>query len=104
MPNGNRIYYLKRSQPPYLIPAVYEYLSQSKLHSTYRFAKAREFLKEVLPYLRTEFSFWEKNRSVELTMKDGSKHHLFRFYTEANTRGLEDTMDTENANVFTTEG
>ncbi|KAH7724867.1 alpha,alpha-trehalase [Aphelenchoides avenae] len=54
IPNGGRVYYLSRSQPPLLTPMVYEYfLSTGDL----------EFVMEVLPLLEKEYTFWLNNRA-----------------------------------------
>ncbi|EJW72971.1 trehalase [Wuchereria bancrofti] len=53
MPNGGRVYYLRRSQPPFLIPMVYEY---------YEATKDTEFIRNNFKYLVKEFEFWIKNR------------------------------------------
>ncbi|CAD5208168.1 unnamed protein product [Bursaphelenchus xylophilus] len=53
IPNGGRVYYLTRSQPPLLIAMVYEYfLATGDL----------DFVLNVLPLLEKEYSFWIKNR------------------------------------------
>lgn len=55
VPNGGRIYYLQRSQPPLLSGMVYEY---------YESTQDTEFVKELLPTLEKEFSFWHTQRSL----------------------------------------
>lgn len=42
IPNGGRVYYLQRSQPPFLIPIVYEYFEASR---------NKTFVKEILSSL-----------------------------------------------------
>ncbi|TKR96298.1 hypothetical protein L596_010340 [Steinernema carpocapsae] len=54
VPNGGRVYYLIRSQPPLLTPMVYEY---------YLATGDLEFVQEVLPLLEKEYEFWETQRS-----------------------------------------
>lgn len=48
IPNGNRTYYLSRSQPPYYAKMV-EVLAD---------IKGEDILKEYLPYLEKEYTFW----------------------------------------------
>ncbi|XP_033641630.1 trehalase-like [Asterias rubens] len=62
VPNGNRIYYQRRSQPPFLIPSVNEYL---KVTGDF------QFVRDNLPTLQKEYEFWMVNRSVEVRKQDG---------------------------------
>lgn len=73
IPNGGRIYYTQRSQPPMLIPMVNEYM------------KATEdltWLKENLWLLEKEFEFWMTRRTVQV-VKDGVTYTLARYYEES---------------------
>ncbi|PAV90097.1 hypothetical protein WR25_25281 isoform B [Diploscapter pachys] len=67
IPNGNRLYYLNRSQPPLLTWCVYEY---------YKATHDLEFVAKLLPTLRKELAFFQANRSI---MLDGWIGPLFRF-------------------------
>ncbi|PAV91678.1 hypothetical protein WR25_23156 [Diploscapter pachys] len=67
IPNGNRLYYLNRSQPPLLTWCVYEY---------YKATHDLEFVAKLLPTLRKELAFFQANRSITL---DGWIGPLFRF-------------------------
>ncbi|XP_072309122.1 trehalase [Eucyclogobius newberryi] len=69
IPNGGRIYYERRSQPPFLTLMVESY---------YQATKDKEFLRTALPRLDQEYSFWMENRSV-LVNVNGSEHRLNRF-------------------------
>ncbi|KAK7883019.1 hypothetical protein WMY93_029193 [Mugilogobius chulae] len=69
VPNGGRIYYERRSQPPFLTLMVESY---------YQATEDKEFLRAALPKLDQEYSFWMQNRSV-LVSANGSKHRLNRF-------------------------
>lgn len=51
VPNGGRIYYLRRSHPPLLTTMVKSFVEYTNDH---------EFLREALPYLDREFSFFEE--------------------------------------------
>lgn len=55
MPNGGRVYYLLRSQPPLLISMVYDY---------YLATGDIEFINEMLPIIDKEYTFWTSQRSV----------------------------------------
>ena len=69
IPNGGRVYYAMRSQPPMLIPMVNIYLEATN---------DTEFLKSSLKTLELEFSYWMTNHSV-LVNKDGVNYTLFRY-------------------------
>ncbi|XP_038065290.1 trehalase-like [Patiria miniata] len=72
VPNGNRVYYQRRSQPPFLIPAVNEYLK-----ATNDFA----FVQSILPSLQKEYEFWMTNRTVVVTKPQaGSVSHTLNRY------------------------
>lgn len=69
VPNGGRIYYERRSQPPFLTLMVESY---------YQATKDKEFLREALPRLDQEYAFWMQNRSVSVRV-NGIQHKLNRF-------------------------
>lgn len=71
VPNGGRIYYTKRSQPPYLTLMMKEYIDKTA---------DVQFLRTQLPTLERELEFWEQRRAVELE-KEGKNHKLFVFGT-----------------------
>jgi alpha,alpha-trehalase len=56
-PNGGRIYYLNRSQPPLLTLMVLRY---------YETTNDLDFLRRALPTLDREYEFWMRERSVRL--------------------------------------
>jgi len=62
VPNGNRTYYLSRSQPPYLAPLVGLIVDATD---------DRDFLSEAIPLLRREYEFWIARRTAE----PGLAHH-----------------------------
>ena len=70
LPNGGRVYYIQRSQPPLLIPMVDSYVTQTGNIT---------FLKENIELLEAEFYFWEINRTVTVK-KDGKEYKLARYY------------------------
>ena len=71
VPNGGRIYYTKRSQPPYLTLMMKEYIDKTA---------DVQFLRTQLPTLTRELDFWEDRRSVEVE-KNGKSYTLFIFGT-----------------------
>ncbi|CAG9537673.1 unnamed protein product [Cercopithifilaria johnstoni] len=75
VPNGGRIYYLARSQPPLLIPMVYEY---------YELTHDIAFINEILPTLIKEYEFWQNNRTINLSDSSGNAVTLFYYHTKSN--------------------
>ncbi|XP_041797035.1 trehalase [Chelmon rostratus] len=73
VPNGGRIYYERRSQPPFLTLMVESY---------YQATKDEEFLREALPALEQEYLFWMQNRSVAVKV-NGAEHVLNRYHVQA---------------------
>ncbi|CAO3637835.1 unnamed protein product [Cunninghamella echinulata] len=72
MPNGARIYYLNRSQPPFLTRMINIY---------YEKTKDKEFLKKALPTLEKEYKYWMDKSTV--TIEQGhKKYKLNRYYVQ----------------------
>ncbi|XP_052783364.1 trehalase-like [Mya arenaria] len=71
IPNGNRIYYTERSQPPLFIPMVDMYLKATG---------DLEFVRENIDVIEREYLFWIHYRSVDLQV-GGKKVQLNRFAT-----------------------
>lgn len=71
IPNGNRIYYLNRSQPPLLTWCVEAFYSATN---------DLEFVRKIMPSLEKEMEFFTKNK---LITQLGWKSHLFQFKVEA---------------------
>merc|ERR1712136_78905 len=65
VPNGGRIYYKERSQPPFLTLMVKDY---------YDATGDASFFESALPYLQTEYEFWMNNRSIDI------KGHVLNYY------------------------
>lgn len=61
MPNGARIYYLNRSQPPLLAQMVKIYVQHTN---------DTDILERALPLLVKEHEFWMTNRTVEVYIND----------------------------------
>uniref|UniRef100_A0A914GVW3 Trehalase n=1 Tax=Globodera rostochiensis TaxID=31243 RepID=A0A914GVW3_GLORO len=74
VPAGNRIFYSKRSQPPFLTLMVYDYFGATG---------DVKFLKEMLPTLEKEFDFWRTKRSVEVIVK-GKKKTFYQYKADTN--------------------
>ncbi|KAA8594101.1 hypothetical protein FQN60_004935, partial [Etheostoma spectabile] len=72
IPNGGRIYYERRSQPPFLTAMVESY---------YQATKDKEFLRAALPSLEQEYRFWMQNRSVAVEV-NGTEHVLNRYHVQ----------------------
>ncbi|KAM9318761.1 trehalase [Pholidichthys leucotaenia] len=92
VPNGGRIYYERRSQPPFLTLMVESY---------YQATKDKEFLREALPVLEREYQFWMQNRSVAVNVS-GMVHILNRYHVQvASPRPESFTDDVELAEGLT---
>ena len=61
VPNGGRVYYSRRSQPPLLTQMVAAY---------YNATENDTFVKEILPLLEKEYHFWQYSRFVVLEPSD----------------------------------
>ncbi|KAK7788402.1 hypothetical protein R5R35_005530 [Gryllus longicercus] len=71
IPNGTRVYYQRRSNPPLLTSMVHDYI---------RVTRDLAFLQENVEWLEQEFEFWMKNRTVTV-VKDGVNYTLVRYYS-----------------------
>lgn len=63
-----------RSQPPFLIPMVYQY---------YEATGNKTFLQQVYQDLDKEFQFWQLNRSVTVTI-NATNYTVYRYDTPSN--------------------
>ncbi|KAI9556421.1 hypothetical protein GHT06_016209 [Daphnia sinensis] len=79
VPNGGRIYYQQRSQPPMLIPMVDRYINATG---------DVDFLNGRLHLLEKEFQFWLTNRTVSV-----KGHTLARFNSETDGPRPESYME-----------
>ncbi|XP_065217849.1 trehalase-like [Planococcus citri] len=73
VPNGNRKYYIGRSQPPLLTRMVDYYLSMTN---------DQQFVLENLELLEIEFAWWQKNRMIDVTAKNGKTYKMARYACE----------------------
>lgn len=75
IPNGGRVYYSRRSQPPFFIPMMYDY---------YMATKNLTFVQSHLPAMEAEYAFWMTNRSVSVQRGDVT-HILNRYASSVNS-------------------
>ena len=59
IPNGGRVYYLNRSQPPLLTPMIHEY---------FKATNDSDFIRENIALLEKEYQWWMENRIVEVIL------------------------------------
>ncbi|KAI9279182.1 trehalase [Sporodiniella umbellata] len=95
VPNGARIYYLNRSQPPFLSLMVKSY---------YEKTKDRGFMKRALTYLDKEYTFWMKNTAVKIQnpKSSGELFTLNQYVTQHDSPRPESYLEdynTVNGNV-----
>lgn len=87
IPNGTRIYYLNRSQPPYFPLMVEKYYNMSvasdELTKMQKFKIKRFILDKVIHYMIKEYEFWMMKRSVNIFIND-KKEFRFNIF-KANT-------------------
>ncbi|XP_006890899.1 PREDICTED: trehalase [Elephantulus edwardii] len=70
IPNGNRVYYLQRSQPPLLTLMMDRYVTHNS---------DMAFLRENIMTLDLELSFWAEKRNITVS-SGGTNYHLNRYY------------------------
>ncbi|GLH08160.1 Trehalase [Gryllus bimaculatus] len=94
IPNGGRIYYAMRSQPPFLIPMVQTYVDTTQDY---------EFIEKNIDTLDKEFQHWMVNHTVNIK-KDGKVYTLARYKDNSNGPRPESYKeDYESAHFFHTE-
>ena len=94
VPNGTRVYYQRRSQPPYLISMVNQYKKKTE---------DWELVEKALPILEKEMVFFEKHRSMAYIYQD-KEYQVFRYGTDCKGPRPESYMeDFELAENFETE-
>ncbi|KAJ8927273.1 hypothetical protein NQ314_020276 [Rhamnusium bicolor] len=94
IPNGGRIYYLNRSQPPVLTVMVADYV---------KFTKDFEFLRNNIKTLEKELHFWLEKRSLPIT-KDGESYILAHYDSSSDTPRPESYLeDIETCSVLKSE-
>ncbi|XP_039085303.1 trehalase [Hyaena hyaena] len=70
VPNGARVYYLQRSQPPLLTLMMHRYMAHTN---------DTAFLRDNMGTLALELDFWAENRTVSVT--SGGKSYLLNHYS-----------------------
>jgi alpha,alpha-trehalase len=82
VPNGNRTFYLTRSQPPYLAPLVWHIAVT--LHD-------EAFAREAVPLIRREYEFWTTRRMTPAGLSqhghNATREELIAFFPEMMHRG-----------------
>lgn len=92
IPNGSRVYYLNRSQPPLLAFMVKIYISTTNDHA---------WLKSIIGTLEKELNWWHENRMVSV-QKGGVTYQLARYDVESNTPRPESyAEDIDTCNYYT---
>lgn len=74
VPNGGRIYYLNRSQPPLLTKMVMAY---------FKYSKNRKWLRENIQYLNQEMQYWLEKKTVKIEKNNNS--YIMAHYNAAST-------------------
>ena len=72
IPNGGRVYYLNRSQPPMFIHMVKAY--EEATGDT-------EFVKSILPEMLKEFEYWQAQHSINIKY-NGQYYNMMRYNCE----------------------
>lgn len=93
IPNGGRIYYLKRSQPPLLIPSVKIY---------YDHTEDLDYIRKNIGTMEKEFSFWMNNHTVNVTME--GKNYTLAVYGDKSSGPRPESYyeDIHSAGIFST--
>jgi len=98
VPNGARVYYLNRSQPPLLAQMVAVYVE---------YTNDTQILARALPLLEKEHDFWQINRTVSVNTPSGS-YELNRYAVENNQPRpesfREDWVTANNASYYSASG
>uniref|UniRef100_A0A7E4UL98 Trehalase n=1 Tax=Panagrellus redivivus TaxID=6233 RepID=A0A7E4UL98_PANRE len=90
IPNGGRVYYLQRSQPPMYIPMIYEF---------YEATKNVSFVRKLLASAEAELNFWDTHRTVDVSLPHGD-YTLYRYNSASNVprpEAFKEDMATANA-------
>ncbi|EKG20667.1 Glycoside hydrolase family 37 [Macrophomina phaseolina MS6] len=94
VPNGARIYYLNRSQPPVLALMVKTYIE---------YTGNTTILERAIPLLEKEYDFWTNNRTVEV--QKGNRTYTLNHYAVENNQPrpesyLEDYQTANNESYY----
>ncbi|KAJ2919157.1 hypothetical protein MD484_g1266, partial [Candolleomyces efflorescens] len=107
IPNGGRIYYLNRSQPPVFIKMLHRYVTVTG---------DRSILTRALPLAEKELAWWDRERSISVRSPfTNTTHKLYRYsvtnsaprpesyltdYTTANDPSLPALNETQRAALY----
>lgn len=93
VPNGGRIYYQQRSQPPLLIPSVKIYYDETE---------DLEYIRNNIGTLEKEFDFWMKNHTVNIELN--GKNYTLAVYGDKSKGPRPESYyeDIHSAGIFTT--
>ncbi|PTB62595.1 glycoside hydrolase family 37 protein [Trichoderma citrinoviride] len=100
VPNGARLYYLNRSQPPLLSRMVKVYVEHTNDTS---------ILRRALPLLVQEHDFWTRNRTADVRLASNNKTYVLQQYAVQNTQPRpesfrEDFQTANNRSYFAASG
>lgn len=91
IPNGGRIYYLNRSQPPLFIQMLSRYVTTSG---------DQTILNRALPLAEKELKWWSDNRSVQITSEGNVTYKMYQYsVTNSGPRPESYLTDYNTANV-----
>ncbi|KAG8918242.1 hypothetical protein FRC02_002512, partial [Tulasnella sp. 418] len=97
IPNGGRIYYLNRSQPPLFIHMLHRYVNVTKDYT---------ILRRALPLADAEIEWWAANRAVRVTSPYTNSSYTIHHYAVANTaprpESYAEDYETANGSDLTT--
>ncbi len=71
IPNGARIYYMNRSQPPMFAMIIERFIDECIKTDQ----EKRDYIQRILPMVEKEYSFWMKERTAEI-LWNGKNHTL----------------------------
>ncbi|VDN57078.1 unnamed protein product [Dracunculus medinensis] len=75
IPNSGNIGLSRRTQPPLFVQMVADF---------YDATKNKTFLAEIMPFIETELSWWQQNRSISVDLPTGERYSLFRYNSISN--------------------
>ncbi|KAG1810845.1 glycoside hydrolase family 37 protein [Suillus subaureus] len=91
IPNGGRIYYLNRSQPPLFIHMVYDYVNVTGDTS---------ILQRALPLAEVELAWWANNRTIEVKSPYTNQTYMMAHYAVNNTAPRPESYLTDYLTVY----
>ncbi|KAH9831342.1 trehalase-domain-containing protein, partial [Rhodofomes roseus] len=91
IPNGGRIYYLDRSQPPMFTRMVADYVAATNDMS---------ILTRAIPAIETELQWWVSNRSVQVTSPYTNQTYTMYHYSVTNSAPRPESYIDDYATAF----